>query len=330
MARQRHTHRAGGPRRRRYVVLGFAVLTVVAVGLGLSVATGIIRFGGDGSAVRQKDLFGASRSATASPAASASASVTPSAGASPSPTKRPVTVPDGSYTCFPYPARKANFTPDIKLEPGVTLAPKYLDEAKKLWQEQWPPAWATFAAPSDLNDTSWGVRHVLITNGGEPQTGPATYKMKASDVVAQVDGTGIWDIGLHMHEGAHSIVNPFKFKCAGAPKFYSEGVTDFIRYTARGEGGIDRGWTLANQTDSSFLDESNVWQGGYRPSARFLLWLTEHYDTSGGDYRMLHDLNARLVSGNRDWQGIFTQIFGWSFHELFQAYRANPKINKHC
>ncbi len=45
---------------------------------------------------------------------------------------------------------------------------------------------------------------------------------------------------------------------------------------------------------------------------------------------MVHDLNARLVSGNRDWQGIFTQTFGWSFHELFQAYRANPKINKHC
>ncbi len=112
-------------------------------------------------------------------------------------------------------ARKADFTPDIKLEPGVSLAPRYLDEVKKLWQDQWPAAWATFAAPSDLNDTGWGVHHVLITNGGDPPTGPATYKMKANDIVAQVDGTGFWDLGLHMHEGAHSIVNPFKFRYDG-------------------------------------------------------------------------------------------------------------------
>jgi Peptidase of plants and bacteria len=135
---------------------------------------------------------------------------------------------------------------------------------------------------------------------------------------------------MHMHESAHGIVNPFKFDYTGAPKLYSEGITDFIRFVARSDGGIDRGWTVVDNIDSSFFDEKNVWEGGYRPGARFLLWLTQHYDTSGGEYRMVHDLNALLVSGNRDWQGVFTRIFGRSFHELFQAYKANSRINKHC
>ncbi len=133
----------------------------------------------------------------------------------------------------------------------------------------------------------------------------------------------IWDIGHHFHEASHGIVN---FDYTGAPRFYSEGITDFIRFVARGNPAVDKGASIhLLSTDRDFLDAKKTWDEGYGKGARFLLWLTQHYDTSGAEYRLVRKLLQKVADAD-----IFTDVFGASYRRLFRAYKANPEVNPHC
>jgi hypothetical protein len=260
-----------------------------------------------------------------------------------------VSVPVGAKGCFPYPSKRGRFTVDIKLEPGVKLDRKYMNALRELWG-RWPSAWETFAVKADVRDPGRGIRHVLITRN-KPGAFGQTYPIHAADVIRQVDPDDIWDIGHHFHEASHGIVN---FDYTSAPRFYSEGITDFIRFVARGNPTVDKGTSIhLLSTDRDFLDEKKTWDEGYGKGARFLLWLTQHYDRSGAEYRLVRRLLQKVadseakrpeptakappgkpspVTPDQDahFQRIFTDVFGKSYHQMFRAYKANPKVNPHC
>jgi hypothetical protein len=337
-----------------HVVVAVVVLILAGVGLAVSPA-GAAFLGAPGAptaAAREPD--GAPAPTVLATPPSVPPPVSPSVGPSARPTKSPsseraVSVPVGAKGCFPYPSKRGTFTVDIKLEQGVKLDKKYMDALRELWG-RWPSAWETFAIKSDVRDPGRGIRHVLITKS-QPGAFGQTYPISAADVIRQVDPEDIWDIGHHFHEASHGIVN---FDYTSAPRFYSEGITDFIRFVARGEPAIDKHASLhLLSTDSGFLDEKKTWDEGYGKGARFLLWLTQHYDPSGAEYRLVRTFlqevadreakrpkpTAKAPPGKPSpvtpdqeahFQRVFKDVFGASYHQLFQAYQANPKVNSHC
>jgi hypothetical protein len=352
----RHAGRHSGP---RYVV-GAGVIVLILLGVSLAVASGgvaSLRTSGTpdgGPSSLAVPLPDGTRTAVAATSPAASPSASPSTRPRTRSTNRPpsepaVSVPVGTRGCFPYPSKRGRFTVDIKLQPGVKLDRKYMVALRELWG-RWPAAWETFAIKADVRNPGRGIRHVLITKN-KPGAFGQTYPIEAAAVVRQVDPKDIWDIGHHFHEAAHGIVN---FDYTGAPRFYSEGITDFIRFVARGNPTVDKGQSIhLLSTDRDFRNEKKTWDEGYGKGARFLLWLTQHYDRSGAEYQLVRkllqtvaDREARRPTPTAEappgkpspvtpdqeahFQRIFKDVFGKSYHQLFQAYRASPTVNPHC
>jgi hypothetical protein len=284
---------------------------------------------GTGGAARiyEFEAYGTVAPPPPSPVPSATAPSPPPPVPSPSAAPKPDPVPPPSASCFPFPAHDATQgpRPQIVLKPGVpALDKKYLDPATTIWGNQWPGAWQRFATPSALRDPNAGVNQAILTTDPHASFGDGTIEINYKDWMDSVDRG---DPGMWMHESAHLIQADYPYP--DFPKFYGEGITDFIRFVSHGE---DPAWALISlsATDSSYFDEQKVWDSGYRQAARFLLWVTQHYDPSGAQYKLVHDLNVGASGDKPDWQGMFVQATGKSYHQLFTEYAADRKVNPHC
>jgi hypothetical protein len=262
------------------------------------------------------------------PTPSATSSTVPSPTVTPQPTAtappKPDPVPPSAASCFPYPERNTaqGPHPEIVYAPGVQpLDQKHLDAARAMWVTEWPGAWQRFSIPND----SWeGVNKVLVTNESSATFSSGTLEIPRKDIVGGVDKQ---DFGSWMHESAHGV--QMHYPDAGVPALYAEGIPDFIRFVAHKE---DPKWKLVSlsDVDEEYFSEQQGWDGGYRLSARFLLWVTQHYDKSGAKYQLVHDLNVGASTAKPDWLGLFTKLTGKSYHQLFTEYAKDRVINPHC
>jgi hypothetical protein len=269
-----------------------------------------------------------SASPTVSPTISPTASRTASPTASPttSPTAVPPGLPPNTGKCFPYPAYDSAKGPHTTLtvESGAKVDPKHLAVLRKMFVDEWPAAWQTFAAPADIaKGDRGGVSKVYITAGGQGMFSEGEHWLPDKDIPEWFDD-GFE--GHFLHEASHMVGPTYP---DDTPRFYKEGITDFVRYVAHGR---DRVWNPTDK-DGGFggaMDRDEVWNFGYALAARYMLWLTQHYDTSGNRYEKVRALNVALNQGETDYKGLFTRVWGKSYDQLFDEYVKNPVINEHC
>jgi hypothetical protein len=239
----------------------------------------------------------------------------------------PVQPPAGN--CFPYPAHDPSRGPNppIVLDPGVEpLDQRQMDAVKQLYAVEWPPAWQTFAAPKYVNVQTQGTWKVVVTNESSAWSSEAVMHIPRKDLVAGIDSQ---DFGSWMHEAGHNTQSGYAG--SGVPNIFSEGIPDFIRFTARGE---DPKWKVvdASQVGNSGheFNADQVWSEGYALAARFMLWVTQKYDTSGNKYHIVAEFSRLLNDGDTNFNTLFDRVVGKSYQQLFQEYLADPKINPHC
>jgi hypothetical protein len=257
------------------------------------------------------------------PATPPSAAASPSAAVSPSPSFGP----KPKWTCFPYPAHNPAKGPHPVIHnEGPPLGKKYLDLADRWFKQEWPGMWQTFAPPDMLNRARTGINTVYI-QGDKSGTGfgSGVVRLYYQDLMKIADDGG--DTGVWTHEHAHIIqdyphVDGYKY-----PGLFKEGITDFIRFVAHSE---DTRWKLVSVNSDGFWNEQTVWNQGYGFGARFLLWVTQHYDNTGNRYRLVHDLNAAVHQGDRNYDAWFRKRTGKTYHQLFADYLRNRSIRPHC
>jgi hypothetical protein len=225
-------------------------------------------------------------------------------------------------TCFPYPHRDPTKRPQPSVDIGSDvpeLDDRYLDAARLLWQTRWPGVWQTFAYPSIVDEPAVGISRVLISTADSASFNGSTLHLPYRDLVSSVDAG---NVGTWLHESAHLL--QLDYAARPAPLF-TEGITDFIRFVGYGD---DPTWTVAAEPVPA--DAAGVWNGGYRVGARFLLWLTQRFDTSGARYRLVYDLNAKAAEGRTDLEAVVAEVVGRPFADLAEEYLREPGINPHC
>jgi hypothetical protein len=235
-------------------------------------------------------------------------------------------VPPNTGNCFPYPAHDPARGPNTTLtvQPGATVDPAQLAVLKKMFVDEWPAGWQTFASPADIaKGDHAGVSQVFITAGGEGLFDNGKHYLPDKDIPEWfTDGFE----GHFLHEASHMVGPTYP---DDTPRFYKEGITDFVRYVTHGR---DRVWN-PTAPDGGFggaMDRNEVWDFGYALAARYMLWLTQHYDTSGNHYEKVRAMNVALNAGETDYKGLFARVWGKSYDELFDEYVKNPKVNEHC
>jgi hypothetical protein len=127
--------------------------------------------------------------------------------------------------------------------------------------KQWPGAWQTFATARDLRDPSAGVNQAILQTSTRPGFADGTIEIPYKDFMDSVDRG---DSGMWVHEGAHLLGTGLPYP--NVPKFYGEGIPDFVRFVALGE---EPGWKFINATDATYFDKDRVWTDGYRQAAGF-------------------------------------------------------------
>jgi hypothetical protein len=266
-------------------------------------------------------------SPSASPAASPSPSptVAPTAAPTISPSAPPP-VPPANGKCFPYPAHDPAQGPHTTLtvQPGANVDPAQLAVLRKMFVDEWPAGWQTFAAPADIaKGDHAGVSQVFITAGGEGLFDNGKHYLPDKDIPEWfTDGFE----GHFLHEASHMVGPTYP---DDTPRFYKEGITDFVRYVTHGR---DQVWNPTDP-DGGFggaMDRNEVWNFGYALAARFLLWATQHYDTSGSRYEKVRALNVALNQGSTDYKGLIVKVFGKTYDQLFDEYVKTPVIYEHC
>jgi hypothetical protein len=235
--------------------------------------------------------------------------------------------PATTRTCFGFPARDPmrGPHPTLPIDPDVPpLDEKYLTAARVLWQEQWPAAWQAFAPPRIAHDERQGIATVTVTTDASALLGGGSVSISYADIV---DGVDRGELGGWLHDAARLLQT--RYPGSGVPGLFSEGIPDFIRFAARGE---DPAWRLVErrQLGAGAFDSQHVWSAGGRDGARFLLWVTQHYDSSGARYQLVHDLNTAVDSGALDYAGLFVTLTGRSYAQLFAEYAKDRVIMPHC
>ncbi len=246
---------------------------------------------------------------------------------------RPVISDPPQPSCFPYPRHDQAEGPhtQVRIESGVQADPQLVAALKDLWEKRWPGAWQVFANPADLAaGDGRGVSTFVI--GNENRHDGGVYEVPYQELVDSFTRQSVQnpdlrgDLGMWMHEGAHFTQG---YGYDDAPRLFVEGIADMIRFVAWGE---DPAWKILNAEDvgSNAFDKDEIWSVGYRPAGRFLLWVTQHYDRSGDRYALVHDINAAVHGGERDFEKLIRTTVGKSFDELLAEYRADPRVNPHC
>jgi hypothetical protein len=256
--------------------------------------------------------------------------------AAPQPSTTPPTGPTGDSpqpSCFPYPRHDKAKGPhtQVQVESGVRADPQLLAGLELLWEQRWPAAWQVFAKPADLAaGDGRGVSTFVI--GDENRHDGGVYEVPYDELIDSLNRQSVrdpelrGDLGMWMHEGAHFAQG---YGYDDAPRLFVEGIADMIRFVAMGE---DPAWKIVDAADvgPKVFDRTEIWSVGYSASARFLLWVTQHYDRSGDQYALVRDINNALNHGERDHEKLIRTTVGKSFDELLTEYRADPRINPHC
>ncbi|ASK60704.1 secretory protein [Virgibacillus phasianinus] len=121
------------------------------------------------------------------------------------------------------------------------------------------------------------------------------------------------DVALFTHELTHI--------AQGYPTYnddtwwITEGIADYTRYVYGPHNGS---WRLPEE-----IKETDNYDSGYRVTARFLLWITQHKNHFAVD---IINREMQKDTFNLD---IFEEITGKSIEDLWAEYRQNPEVRTH-
>jgi hypothetical protein len=221
------------------------------------------------------------------------------------PSTRPPAKPVQGRGCFPFPPAAPR--PTVTVDPDVpALDRRYTDAAEKFWQ--------LFGANNWL-----GIRKLVITNDDSLWLSEGTLTIPYRGLVAAVD-TG--DAASWLLAGLRlMLLSP------GVPGLFTDGIPETMQFAAHGDDPRRR---LVDATDPRFFDAAYVWSAGGPEGARFLLWLTQHRDKRASAYTLVHDLDAAMRAGERDYAGLFVRLTGQTYAQLFAEYVRDKAINPHC
>ncbi|RNI31871.1 secretory protein [Rufibacter immobilis] len=118
------------------------------------------------------------------------------------------------------------------------------------------------------------------------------------------------DIDVITHEGMHLVQ---AYPPDSGPGWITEGIADYVRHTF-GVDNAGANWSLPEPTDKHNFDNS------YRITARFLLWAEKHVNK-----KLVNELDARMRQKTYT-PAAWKELTGKTVEELWQAYKANPKI----
>src|SRR5699024_5085544 len=121
------------------------------------------------------------------------------------------------------------------------------------------------------------------------------------------------DIDVVTHEVMHIVQD---YHSGRTPGWLTEGIADYVRYTY-GVNNKASGWALPD------YNSKQSYKDAYRITARFLVWLQEHYDQS-----IVNKLDAALRAGTYT-AGIWEQLTDKTVDELWKLYGNDPKLKLH-
>lgn len=119
------------------------------------------------------------------------------------------------------------------------------------------------------------------------------------------------DIDVVTHELMH-VTQAYKF--GNVPGWVTEGIADYVRATI-GINNVKAKWSMPD------VQTTHHYKNAYRITARFFLWLTQHYDK---DFIVKLDNAARTNQYNAD---IWKLNGNKTVDELWAEYTANPSVN---
>lgn len=121
------------------------------------------------------------------------------------------------------------------------------------------------------------------------------------------------DIDVVTHEAMHIVQG---YHSRQVPGWLTEGIADYVRYTF-GVNNKAADWTMPD------YNEKQSYENAYRITARFLVWVQEHYDQS-----IVDQLDAAARNGTYE-KDLWKKLTGKSVDELWQAYGENPSLKLH-
>ncbi|GAQ17687.1 hypothetical protein OPHB3_1612 [Oceanobacillus picturae] len=92
----------------------------------------------------------------------------------------------------------------------------------------------------------------------------------------------------------------------------TEGIADYTRYIYGPHNGS---WRLPEE-----VEDADNYDSGYRVTARFFLWITQHKNHFAVDI-----VNRKMQNGTFDLQ-LFEEITGKSIEDLWEEYVQNPNV----
>lgn len=119
------------------------------------------------------------------------------------------------------------------------------------------------------------------------------------------------DLDAITHELMHLVQGYGETK---APSWVTEGIADYVRGTY-GINNVKGKWAMPD------LDEKHNYDNSYRITARFFVWITQHYDSE-----FITKLDA-LIRNKNYTDNSWKDLSGKTLSELWAEYKANPAIN---
>lgn len=118
------------------------------------------------------------------------------------------------------------------------------------------------------------------------------------------------DLDVVTHETMH-LVQGYGYN--GVPFWVTEGIADYVRAT-EGFNNEKAGWSMPD------LTPTHKYENAYRITARFFVWITQHYDK---DFvKKLDDVARKQTYSNTTWK----VLTGKTVDELWQEYSKDPMI----
>ena len=118
---------------------------------------------------------------------------------------------------------------------------------------------------------------------------------------------------IFLHELAH-LVQQYTTRNLADVKWLGEGLADYVRYTYGGSN-VAADWPLPDYSNRQ------VFNDGYKITARFLIWLEYKYNSSIID-QLDQDLRDVTYKQNKTWK----ELTGKSIEQLWTDYAKNPDL----
>ncbi|WP_200976643.1 basic secretory protein-like protein [Echinicola sp. 20G] len=118
------------------------------------------------------------------------------------------------------------------------------------------------------------------------------------------------DMDVITHEGMHLVQ---AYPSGAGPGWLTEGIADYVRY-AYGVDNASAGWALPD------FDPKHRYDNSYRITARFLLWINQHYDK-----KFVHKMDSHMREKTYS-KELWKTYTGKTLEDLWKEYSLNPLV----